>query len=69
MYAFYDFGVSGHYRAVVAVLLLVLPFVNYEGHEYAVDAAVDEVLYVAVYELGRETDVVRHNHARAVFVG
>ena len=68
LYALDDFGVTGHDGTVVTVLSAVLPLVDNERHEDAVYAAVDEVLDVAVREFGRETDVVRHHHARALLV-
>ena len=68
--AAHDIRISRHDRAVVAVDgLAVLRTLVYDiRHEYAVDTLRCECSYMAVHQLGREADVVRHDLAHVVLV-
>ena len=68
LYAFYHLCISRNDGAVVAVLSAVHVFEYYGRHEYPFRFPVYQVLDVAVYQLGGETDVVRHYQTGFSFV-
>ena len=69
LHAPYHLRVAGNDRAVVAVLHPgIFLFIYDKRHEYPVHAPPLQVVDVAVYQLGGEADVIRHDLTRALFV-
>jgi len=68
IHAFDYFGISRYDGAIIAVLFFIFLLEHDKRHEYPVHFLLQQVIDVAMYQLGRKADVIRHDHACTVFI-